>query len=53
MCLASSPVSRSFKEQKEGKKMKLLGKQAESVLTEFSKILLSMLTTREDNILLC
>lgn len=33
--------------------MKLLDKQVESGLTEFSKILLSMLTTREDNILLC
>lgn len=33
--------------------MKLLGKQVESVLTEFSRILLPMLIAREDNILLC
>lgn len=33
--------------------MKLLGTQVESVLSKISKILLSMLITREDNILLC
>lgn len=33
--------------------MKLLGKQVESVLTEFSRILLSVSIASEDNILSC